>query len=147
MPSRPVVFAFIAMWLYALQNVAIEVKLAKYTSLGLLLYWYFTLAPLALIGLGYMYLTNQNIVMPNRSDAIIAISVGVMFFFADLFYVSAFTHGGSLLAITTLVVLFPAIAQLIKFIWVGGSPNVYHVFGYILAALAVILISKASIRG
>lgn len=144
MISKPIVYAFLAMWLYALQNVAIEVKLSKYTTMALLLYWYFTLAPLAVAGLGYMYLTGQNVIMPNRHDAKIAIAVGVAFFFADFFYISAYTSGGSLLAITSLVVLFPAIAQLIKFVWVGGSPNYYHMFGYLLAAIAVILISKGS---
>jgi hypothetical protein len=72
------------------------------------------------------------------------IAVGALFFVADLFYVGAYTNGGSLLAITTLVVLFPAIAQLIKFTWVGGRMNYYYLVGYILAALAVILIGKGS---
>lgn len=144
MLSRPVIYAFLAMWLYAFQNVVIEVRLSKYTTMALLLYWYFTLAPLAVAGLGYMYLSGQNITMPNRSDTMLIVAVGAMFFLADLFYVGAYTNGGSLLAITTLVVLFPAIAQLIKFAWVGGSPNYYHLFGYLLAATAVILISKGS---
>ena len=142
--SRPVLYAFAAMCLYALQNVFLEVKLSKYSTMGLLLYWYFTLAPLALTGLGYLYLMGHKVILPSGSDSTIAIGVGVMFFFADLFYVGAYTSGGSLLAITTLVVLFPAIAQLIKFAWVGGSLNYYHLAGYILAALAIILISKGT---
>ena len=142
--SRPVVYALLAMWLYAFSNVAIEVKLSKYTTMALLLYWYFTLAPLAVAGLGYMYLTGQNIVMPGRSDAMWAVAVAAVFFFADYFYIGAFTSGGSLLAVTTLVVLFPAIAQLIKFAWVGGNLNHYHLFGYLLAAVAVVLIGKGS---
>ena len=73
-----------------------------------------------------------------------AILAAVVFFFADYFYIGAYTSGGSLLAVTTLVVLFPAIAQLIKFAWVGGSPNYFHMFGYLLAAIAVVLIGKGS---
>ncbi len=142
--SRPVVYAFLAMWLYAFSNVVIEVKLAKYTTMALLLYWYFTLAPLAVAGIGYMYLSGQKVVMPSGSAAGKAILAAVVFFFADYFYIGAYTSGGSLLAVTTLVVLFPAIAQLIKFVWVGGSPNYYHMLGYLLAAIAVILISKGS---
>jgi hypothetical protein len=107
-------------------------------------YWYFTLAPLAAVGIGYLYLTGQNLTMPSRLDVPIVIAVGVLFFVADLFYVGAFTSGGNLLAITTLVVLFPAIAQLIKFAWVGGRLNYYHLVGYILAAVAIILIGKGS---
>lgn len=144
MITRPVVYAFLAMWLYAFSNVVIEVKLAKYTTMALLLYWYFILAPLAVAGLGYMYLSGQKIVVPHSSDAWMAIAAAVVFFFADYFYIGAYTSGGSLLAVTTLVVLFPAVAQLIKFAWVGGSPNYYHLAGYLLAAIAMVLISKGS---
>ena len=144
MLRRPLLYAFAAMWLYALQNVLLEVKLSKYSTMGLLVYWYFTLAPLALAGLGYLYLTRQTLVLPSRADAPLVIVVGALFFVADLFYVGAYTNGGKLLAITTLVVLFPAIAQVIKLVWIGGRVNFYHVAGYILAALAVILISRGS---
>jgi hypothetical protein len=147
MLSRPIVYAFAAMCLYALQNVILEVKLSKYSTLGLLVYWYFTLAPLALAALGYLYLRGHPVNMPNRDDAAIAIAVGVMFFLADLFYVGAYTSGGSLLAITTLVVLFPAIAQLIRFAWVGGQMNYYSVAGYVLAAAAVVLVVRGGAFG
>ena len=144
MLSRPVLYAFVAMCLYALQNVFLEVKLSKYSTMGLLVYWYFTLAPLALAGLAYLYLNGRTVFLPSRSDAPLVISVGALFFVADLFYVGAYTSGGKLLAITTLVVLFPIIAQLIKFTWVGGRMNYYHLAGYVLAAIAVVLISKGS---
>ncbi len=142
--NKSLVFAFLGMCLYAGQNVVIEVRLAKYTTMALLLYWYVTLLPLAVIGLGYMYLSGQSITVPNRNDAILIVAVGGMFFFADLFYIGAYTNGGSLLAVTTVAVLFPAVALLIKYFWVGSNMNYYHLFGYILAAVAMLLISKGS---
>jgi len=144
--TRPIFYAFISIWLYAAQNVVIEMRLAKYTTMSLMLYWYVTMAPLALAGLLYMRIKGQAVAMPSGTDAILAVMVGVMFFLADMFYIGAYTNGGSLLAVTTLVVLFPAAAQLIKFILAGSRPNYYHLAGYILAALAVILISKGSIK-
>jgi hypothetical protein len=142
--SRPLLYAFAAMCLYAVLNVFLEVKLSKYSTLGLLVYWYFTLAPLALIGLAYLYVIGHKVLLPSRGDAPLVIAVGATFFVADLFYVGAYTAGGKLLAISTLVVLVPAIGQLIKFMWVGGKLNSYHLAGYILAAIAVILIGKGS---
>lgn len=142
--SKPFVYAFLGMCLYAAQNVIIEVRLAKYTTMALLLYWYFTLLPLAVAGLAYMYLSGQTIAMPNRSDVVLIVAVGVMFFFADLFYIGAYTNGGDLLVVTTLGVLFPAVALLIKYLWVGGNVNYYHLSGYIFAAIAVILIGRGS---
>lgn len=140
MSSKPIIFAILAMALYATQNVVMEVRLSKYTTMSLLLYWYFTMAPLALAGLGYMYWSGQNITMPKSGDIRLIVLVGAMFFFADLLYIGAYTNGGNLLAITTLVVLFPAMAQLIKYFWVGGNLNYYHLAGYIFAAIAVVLI-------
>ena len=145
MIDRVTVYAFVAMWLYSLQNVLIEVRLAKYTALGLMVYWYFTLAPLALLGIGWMYWSHQPIKMPGWSDGGVAIAIGTMFFIADYFYISAYTSGGKLMAITTLTVMVPIMAQLIKVLWVGGGFNRYHVIGYVLAALAVILINKGNL--
>ena len=104
--SRPVLYAFAAMWLYALQNVLLEVKLSKYSTMGLLVYWYFTLAPLALAGLGYLYLTGQSLLLPSRSDAPIVIAVGALFFVADLFYVGATPTGESFSQLQRLLFYF-----------------------------------------
>ena len=145
MIDRVTVYALVAMWLYALQNVLLEVRLAKYTALGLMVYWYFTLAPLALLGIGFMYWSHQPIRMPDMKDGGVAIAIGTMFFVADYFYISAYTSGGKLMAITTLTVMVPIMAQLIKMLWSGGSFNRYHVIGYVLAALAVILINKGNV--
>jgi hypothetical protein len=145
MIDRVTVYAFIAMALYALQNVLLEVRLAKYSALGLMVYWYFTLAPLALLGIGAMYLSHQPVKMPSFADGGIAIAIGIMFFVADYFYISAYTGGGKLMAITTLTVMVPIIAQLIKMAWAGGSFNRYHVIGYVLAAAAVLLINKGNL--
>jgi len=41
--------------------------------------------------------------------------------------------------------MVPIMAQLIKMLWSGGSFNRYHVIGYVLAALAVILINKGNV--
>lgn len=144
MPSKTVIYAFIAMWLYALQNVILEVRLARYSTIGLLVCWYFTLAPLGLATLGYLRFTGQTLSLPQRADMPMVIAAGALFFVADLFYIGAYTNGGDLLAITTMLVLFPAIAQLIKFLWVGGRMNWWHAAGYLLAAAAVLLISKGS---
>ena len=145
MIDRVTVYALVAMWLYALQNVLLEVRLAKYTALGLMVYWYFTLAPLALLGIGVMYWSHQPVRMPDMKDGGVAIAIGTMFFIADYFYISAYTSGGKLMAITTLTVMVPIIAQLIKMAWAGGSFNRYHVIGYVLAAAAVLLINKGNL--
>lgn len=142
---KPVVFACVAMAFYALENVLMEQKLTKYNALSLLVYFYLAMLPLALAGLGYLKLTNAQIVLPTGNAILLAMVVGVMYFFADAFYVSAYTTGGTLMVVTTIVLIFPAFASLIKFFWVGGLPNRYQIIGYALAVLAVLCVAKGNV--
>jgi drug/metabolite transporter (DMT)-like permease len=145
MKSKPIVFASAGMLFYALQNVIIEQKLAKYHVLSLLLYFYLAMLPLALAGLGYLKITHQPILAPTGNAILIALAVGAMFFVADLFYIGAYSAKGTLVTITTISILFPAVASIIKYVWVGGLPNRYQMIGYALAVLAVLCVTKGSV--
>jgi len=139
-----VLFAAMAVFLYALQNVLLEQKLANFNTAPILVYVYTAAFPLALVRFGYLKATGQSIRVPSGMALAIALLAGVMLFFADLLYVGAYTSGGNLMTITTIVVLFPAFASLIRYFWVGGLPNRYQAAGYILAALAVLLVAKGN---
>jgi len=142
---KPIVFAFAAMIFYASQNVMLEQKLSKYTAIVTLVYFYLAMLPLALIGLSYLKITHQQVVVPSGSNILIALAVGAMFFFADTFYVSAYAAGGTLITVTTITLVFPAVASLMKYCWVSGMPNRYQIIGYALAALGVITVIKGSL--
>lgn len=141
---KPIILACAAMVFYASQNVVVEQKLARYNTLSVLVYFYLTMLPLALVGLGYLKATNQKIVAPTGSAIFIALAVGAMFFLADAFYVGAYEAGGTLMVITTIMLAFPALASLMKYLWVGGLPNNYQIVGYVLAALGVLCVTKGN---
>ena len=141
---RPVLFAFIGMMLYALQSVVLEQKLSRYSTAGVLLCFYLAMLPLTLVWLAQMKLAGQPIMVPSGKMFLLAAAVGAMYFFADGFYIGAYTSGGSVFVITTVAVLFPVLASVIRYVWVGGSPNVYQVIGYFLAVAAVFLVAKGS---
>ena len=141
---KPVLLACLAVILYAGQNVMMDMKLSKFSTISILVLGYLVMLPLSLIRIGSMRLTGEAIVFPNGIFLWLALLTGLIWFLADYAYVSAYTSGGSLLTITTIVTLFPVVASVAKFIWTGGLPNSYQIAGYILAATAVYLVGKGA---
>jgi drug/metabolite transporter (DMT)-like permease len=141
---KPVILAVSALILYSIQNVILEQKLAKYDAFGLLMYFYFAMLPLAIIGLGYKKIMNQPAPLPEGSMIIFVLILGVVYFMADSCMVLAYTSGGSLITVATIIAMFPVVASAVKFAWTGNLPNIYQAIGYVLAFLAVIFVAKGS---
>ena len=70
------------------------------------------------------------------------IVLGLIFTVADYCYVGAYNQGGTLLTITSIMLLVPVLASLIKFGLTKQAPNLWLVGGYLLAAGAVALVAK-----
>lgn len=143
---KPVMFACLAMLIFAFVSVVIEQKLSGYTTVALMVYVYLVTLPLALGTVGFLKLTHQPIVIPTGSVMILAIAVGVGYYFGDFFFFSAYTSGGGVVIVGTVTLLFPVLASLVKFIWTGSLPNIYHVGSYFLAVGAVALTLKGSLE-
>lgn len=141
---KPVLFAISAVFLYSLQSVIMEQKLAKYSPGALLVFFYFTMLPLALLQVGYLKFTDKELIIPSSNIVLLVFFVGVIYFIADFCYFSAYTSGGSLLTITTIVITFPVFASVIKYFCVKQPPNIYQVFGYFFAVIAILLVTKGS---
>ena len=141
---RPVLLATAAMIIYAIQNVLLEQKLAKYSVFSLLTYFYLMMLPLTAGGWIYLKLTNQPTPSPSGWAIVLAMMTGMAYFLADSCYVGAYTNGGDIFTIAAIVVMFPALASAVRYFWVGGLPNVYQVAGYLFAALAVLLVAKGN---
>lgn len=141
---KPVVFACLAMFQYVFLNVAIEQKLATYTTAVLMVYVYLATLPLALGTIVLLKLTGQPVVAPSGGVLALAIAVGAGYYLADFCFFSAYTNGGSVVMVGTILLLFPVLASVVKFMWAGSLPNAYHVASYFLAAAAVALAFKGS---
>lgn len=141
---KPVAFALAAVFLYAVHNAILEQKLAKYSTAALLVCFYSVMLPLALMRLYHLKYTGQEVAFPMGTVLALALILGAVYFIAEYCFVAAYTHQGSLMMISTIVIMFPVFASLIKFVWVRELPNAYQVTGYILAAGAVLLITKGS---
>ena len=143
---KPVIFTCIALVIYALQSVVLEQKLAKFSTGVILSYCYPVMFLFALLLIGSMRYNNQTIVSPSGTDLMITIGMAIGWIIADAFFLGAYEVGGSLITITTIIIMFPVFASVIKYLWVGGLPNSYQIGGYVLAVLAVLLVSKGNIQ-
>ncbi|TRZ64401.1 MAG: hypothetical protein D4Q79_01570 [Spirochaetia bacterium] len=141
---KPVLYACAAMFLYAFQNVTIEQKLAKYATASILLYFYLAMLPMAAILAFSMKASGQQSVWPSGNAITLVLSVGVAYFFADYFFISAYTSGGSVATIMTTTMLFPVFASIVKFFWVGVLPNCYQIASYLFAVVSILLLIKGN---
>lgn len=143
---KPVLSAVVAMVLYAIANVVMEHKLSKFNTVALLTCWESVMLALALVALGYQKIAGQPLGMPTGGLLLLTLGMGVIYFAADFMYIGAYTGGGSLLTVTAIVIMFPALAVAIKYLWAGGGlPNGYQVASYTCGALAVLLAVKGSL--
>ena len=137
---KSIVYACIAIMLYAIQNTIIDVKLKNNSTASLLLVFYIVLLPLAIGLFCYQKLSGQAVTIPQGNTLWIVVAVAVMFFVADFFYFGAYTSGGDVATITIILVLMPVVSALIKFLWVKDVPTPYHMIGFVFAAISVIFI-------
>lgn len=126
---KPVVFACCSMVFYAFQNVLLEQKLSRYSTVVILLFFYSSLFPVALAAFFIFKASGQQVVAPSGTMIYVTIGIGALYFVADFFYVGAYTGGGNLFTVATIVALFPAFASVMKYFWTGVLPNRYHAIG------------------
>lgn len=141
---RIVIYSLWAMVFYAAGNVVLEVKLAKYNSLTLMAVYGAIISVSALV-MRQVTKTDEPVYhFPVGKDLWILIALGLIFTLADYFFISAYTNGGKVLTITSITLMFPVLASLMKMGHQQVMPNRYQVIGYLLAVAAVLFVTKGS---
>ena len=138
---KPALLAIAAMVLYASQNVMMEQKLSKFSTPALLTIMYAVMFPLVLARLATMKALGEEINFPMGDALFYALLSGAIYFIADYAFVGAYTNGGSVMLVSTIVVTFPVFAAIIKYVMYGHTPNMYQVVGSVLAFAAVFLVT------
>ena len=142
--NKPAVFALLAMVFYAVTNVVLEEKFSKFNNLTLMCVYVVPVLLVAIVGRGLVKTSDPSFDFPVGSDLFILVALGFLWAAADYFYIGAFTNGGSLLMVTSIMIMFPAVASLIKFMWTQSLPNMWQVGGYLLGVCSVMLVIKGS---
>ena len=141
---KPVLFAICAMVIYAISNVLYEARIAKFTNFSILFLWSALMLPMALVALGGMKITGQPIALPTKAEIPIILVTAILFFAADAFFTGAYGAGGTIMTVTSITIMFPAFATVIRYYSTGHTVNLYQVSGYLMAVGAVLLIQKGS---
>ena len=141
---RQVIYACIAVLFYALGNVITEQKLKPYTQFGIMIYCYVPMVLLTFGALAIMRSRGQVISFPEGDALYVAGLIAIVFFIADGFFFSAYTNNADAFTVSSIAVMFPAAASLMKFLWTGQLPNRYHIAAYAVAVIAVVLSEKGS---
>jgi len=149
--QKALVYAILAPIMYALGNVLLEHKFSKFNNLTILVAYGSVIVALAVIARFLTMNTDLSYNFPVGSDLWFLLALGVIFFAGDFFFIGAYTNGGDLVTITILMILFPVFASLFKFTgsfviqeMVYAPPNLWQISGYVLAAVAVLLIVKGN---
>ena len=141
---KQVIYACIAVLFYALGNVITEQKLKSYTQFGTMIYCYLPMVVMTLGALAIMKYRGQAISFPEGDALYVAGLIAIVFFIADGFFFSAYTNNADAFTVSSIAVMFPAAASLMKFLWTRQLPNRYHLAAYAVAVIAVALSEKGN---
>jgi drug/metabolite transporter (DMT)-like permease len=141
---KQVIYACIAVLFYALGNVITEQKLKPYTQFATMIYCYVPMVVMTLGALAMMKSRGQAISFPEGDALYVAGLIALVFFIADGFFFSAYTNNADAFTVSSIAILFPAAASLMKFLWTGQLPNRYHIGAYVVAVVAVALSEKGN---
>ena len=140
---NPILLALAGMTIYAVTGVIIEQRLEKFSTVALALLFVLPMLPISLLWL-WIQKSHGGITFPKGAALALTLVLGVVYFFADYFYLGAFTSGGNALTISTIAITAPVLTALIRHFWVGGWPNGWQITGYVFAACAVLLLAKGT---
>ena len=86
-----------------------------------------------------MKFRNQPIAFPEGNGLYAAGVIALVFFIADTFFFSAYTNNADAFTVSSIVLMFPAAASLMKFLWTREIPNRYHIAAYLFVAALLIV--------
>jgi drug/metabolite transporter (DMT)-like permease len=141
---KPIFLVVSAMFCYGIANVLMEQKLSRYNSITLIVCYGAVILIMAVAVREFVKTDDASFSFPRGLDMLFVFVLGVVFFAADYFYVSAYTSGGNLYAIVCASMMFPVFASLMKLAWTGSAPNYWQIGGYVLAAGSILLITRGN---
>jgi drug/metabolite transporter (DMT)-like permease len=141
---KQVIYVSVAVILYALGNVMIDERLKPYTQFGIMAYSYVPMVVMTFAAIAVLKLQDKRISFPTGNALYVAGMIGIVFFVADTFFFTAYHNNADAFTVSSIVLMFPAAASLMKYFWSGSVPNRYHLAAYAVAVLAVILAEKGN---
>ena len=140
----PIYSVVIAMFCYALANVILEQKLAQYQAITLIICWSGGILIIASAVRYAIKTPDGSYNFPSGQHVWWILVLVGLFFLADFFYVSGFTTGGNLYVLVCITMLLPVFASIMKYLWTGTPPNMWHLSAYATGFVTVLLVAKGN---
>ncbi len=139
---KPLHLAIVAVFFYSILNVMIDRYLSNISPIAMIAVYHLVVLAIALPLVLFRSRLGLEMKMPGKKEYVILAVYALVLIAADFCYFSAYNKGGSLATLTTIVILVPAFAVLIKFFLGGGFPSKIQLLGWAFAAVGVILVSR-----
>ncbi len=137
---KPLLWIFGSMIAYAIFNLLVERHLLKVHALVTMTVGSAIVVVLGILAIVLCKATGlAKIDMPNQAELYALTICGFLLFAAEFSYVSAYTSGGKLIAITTAIALIPVVASAFKIITGGKSPSWLEMLSWAIIAGGLVL--------
>ncbi len=143
--AQTILWAVAAGMLYAFLLVGTEVKFSQYSPQILQVCFYPVMLLITVMWLASRRGMGLDNTLPTAALLVFAIVLGVVYYFADVALLKALTTGGTATAVAVVLAMSPVFTALVRFLWVGGLPNRYHVIAFLLAVATVVVATKGEI--
>ncbi len=133
--------AILAMLLFSIANVILDRNFKDVSPVLTMVIYTPTIFALAVATISYSQKNAIAMIRPSLNIVPFIILFGVVSFFADFNYFSAYNKGGkeAITPIVTIVATMPVFVMIIEMLLDRKIPNLYQFLGCILAPLAVYL--------
>lgn len=141
---KTIVYAILSMFLYAVANLILEYKLSRINNLTIIVCYSAIVFGLAILSRQITKTNDPSFDFPTGNLLWFTLILGIIFTLADYFYIGAYTNGGSVIAVSAIIALFPAVSSGLKFILTKEIPNIWQIAGYVLIFIGIIMIAKGA---
>ena len=124
---------------YAIAAVVLEQRLARFDNSLMVAGLGGSICVLALVNYAITRDASAPVNFPYGVFLLWLMVAYVAWYFADNFYMKAYTNGGNLYTITIIGMLFIPVAAVLRFICTHEWPTRYHVAAYVLGCAMVAL--------
>lgn len=140
---KPIVYTLFAVFFYAVSNTILELKLAKYHAFTTLS----VVGGVLCVTMFFLRLFFVGADDPTRpypvGDALLILLVAaVVWMLGDSFFVSAYTSGGDVLTVTSIIIFFPLVSAGMKLAAVGKYPNMLMMVAAVILMCGAVVMAK-----
>jgi drug/metabolite transporter (DMT)-like permease len=133
--------AIMAVSFYSVANYYLDKHLSKYSGFIVLIIWDIVMLGCSLFSYSYFKFTGEKIVTPvTYQEYLVVAGIGIIYYFADMFYINAFhDKSSSVIIITSIIVALPIMVGVMKIVIDREYPTLGQCIGcaFVIAGILI----------